>query len=215
MAKEINPDIKGPDKIDPEQPIGDQDRLKNPDQSFDSYMQGEGNPSQVPTGSTAPSPYDLASANANALPGPTMDSVKAQMESTSGVLGDLQNQLQTKNLKLKQSQKYLLRNKLSDASSLLDTVAKNTGATVPETTPNISRQSPIAKFISYVTNGQNRMRDAQKMISTLGAGGKPLNPGKLLLIQVKLAKAQQELEYSSVLLSKAVDDVKQVFNIQI
>jgi len=42
-----------------------------------------------------------------------------------------------------------------------------------------------------------------------------MNPGDILLIQVKLAKAKQELEYSSVLLSTAVRDIKTLFNIQL
>jgi hypothetical protein len=37
----------------------------------------------------------------------------------------------------------------------------------------------------------------------------------MLLIQVKMNKAQQALEYSSVLLGKAVEDIKTLFNVQI
>ena len=53
------------------------------------------------------------------------------------------------------------------------------------------------------------------MIQNMKLKGGSLSPAALLTIQVKLAKAQQELEYSSVLLSKAVDDIKTMFNIQL
>jgi hypothetical protein len=42
-----------------------------------------------------------------------------------------------------------------------------------------------------------------------------MSPGDFLLVQLKLNKAQQLLEFSSVLLSNAVSDIKQFMQIQI
>ena len=49
----------------------------------------------------------------------------------------------------------------------------------------------------------------------LQKGGAGLNPGDLLLVQIKMNKAQQLIDFSTVVMSKAIDDIKQLFNLQI
>ncbi|MCB1085025.1 MAG: hypothetical protein KDK60_02875 [Chlamydiia bacterium] len=216
MADNRAEDISGSSNIDPTKSIqpGEQ-QLPKPTENFESYMQeGKAQPSGMkPEG---PSPFDLAAEGKAAMPtGPTHESVLGQMRSTSSVLGDLQNQLSNKNLKLRQSQKYLLRNKLNSANENIRSAAKKAGIDPGEKPAQFSRQNPINKFLGLLTDSQSQLNSAQDKIQTLNAAGQQLNPGDLLLIQVKLAKAQQELEYSSVLLSTAVSDIKTLFNIQL
>jgi hypothetical protein len=200
-------DIGAPKRIEPEE------ERPPPGQGFETFMK-EG--TEKPTGRPGEvSPFELAGGKAAAGAGPTMESIQAQMHSTSSVIGDLQNQLHTKNLKLKQSQKYLLRNKLSSANENIHSAAENTGIEKEEPPSTTLRQSPITKFLALLTDGQNQLDKTNDMIQTLNSTGQMMEPGKLLLVQVKLAKAQQELEYSSVLLGKAVDDIKTMFNIQL
>lgn len=162
------------------------------------------------------SPYDLAKGpQAAQMPQPTMDSIQQQMDSTSTTLNQVQNQLNTKNLKLKQSQKYLLRNKLSEASTNIRTTASKVGIDPGPTPTMTSKQNPIRRYLAYVSDSQNQINQVQAKMKELSAQGGTLSPGDLLLMQVKMNKAQQALEYSSVLLGKAVDDVKMLFNVQI
>lgn len=205
-----------PTNIQPSKPIGPgEEQPAEPGTAFKEYMQES--KSQPGAGKQeGVSPFDLAAQGKVPGTGPTPDSLKGQMNSVSSVLGDVQNQLHTKNLNLKHSQKYLLRNKLTSANENIRSAAGKAGADVGPPPSTSSRQSPVAKFLSLVSDGQSQLANAQTMISNLGQGGSgPLNPGDLLMIQVKLARAQQELEYSSVLLSKAVDDIKTMFNIQL
>ncbi len=213
MGKELPDDISRPSKIDPVKPIQGEEQQQEPAKPFSSFM-GEGPKVGETTGAKV-TPFDLAQGQVVQRAGPSNETVVGQMNSTSSVLGDIQNQLHTKNLKLKQSQKYLLRNKLTEANSLIRTAAEKTGAEVGPPVATVSRQSPIGKFLSYITDSQAQLDNARGMIAKLSKGGQHLSPGKLLLVQVKLAKAQQELEYTSVLLGKAVDDIKMLFNIQI
>ncbi len=74
--------------------------------------------------------------------------------------------------------------------------------------------NPAMKFLGMVTDGQNKLYEAQAQLRSLGKD-KSLQPGKMLLIQIKLAQAQQEIEYSSVLLSKMVDALKRVLSTQL
>lgn len=196
------------------QPEEEQKQPKPDGESFKSFM-GEGKQGQA-AGAKAEgiTPFDLAGQGMQTA-GPTTDTLLGQMNSAAGVLGDLQNQLHTKNLNLKQSQKYLLRNKLTSANQNIRAAATKAGVDVGDPPPTSSRQSPVTKFLGLIMDGQDQLNKTQEMIQGMKTKGGTLSPAELLMVQVKLAKAQQELEYSSVLLSKAVDDIKTMFNIQL
>lgn len=209
--------ITGPGSIDPSKSVqpGEEGQSK-PGQSFQSYMEGQG-PQGPGTKTEGPTPFDLA-AQGKQLQGattPTHETVMSQMNSASSVLGDLQNQLSNKDLKLRQSQKYLLRNKLSSANQNIRTAAKKTGVDADPPLPQTSKQSPLSKFLGLITDSQSQLQGAQSKIQEMNTNGQSMNPGEILLIQTKLSKAQQELEYSSVLLSTATSDIKTLFNIQL
>ncbi|MCH9614295.1 MAG: hypothetical protein SP1CHLAM54_17470 [Chlamydiia bacterium] len=218
MVKGIPDDITNVDKLDPTRSIGgSQDEGKMPGKSFSDYMDDSGKVGGTEKAPGEPSPIELAQQNSNQaqLGTPSHESVQAQMESASSVLGDIQNQLHTKNLKLKPSQKYLLRNKLSESNAMIRSAAQKAGAEVGPMPTGMSKKNPIAKFLAMAADSQTQLQGARKSIASLNKQGGKIDSGKLLMVQVKLAKAQQELEYTSVLLSQAVGDVKTLFNIQI
>lgn len=208
-----------PERIDPTQaakplqPIQSDENQQELPQSFNEYMQKT--PAAQAPETRGPSPFEVSQQQPISNAVPSMDSVQTQMNSTNNLLGDVQNQLNTKNLKLKQSQKYLLRNKLSEADAHIRTAASKTGVEVGPPPSMATRQNPIKRYLAYITDGQAQLAAAQSKIQELSASGSSLTPGQLLLIQVKLNKAQQAIEYSSVLLSKAIDDIKTLFNVQI
>lgn len=188
---------------------------QQPNQSFGSYMKGTA-PNPLLQGGQSPqiSPFDLAKGNVPP-PGPTLQSVQDQTKQATQALGDLNNQLNTPNLKLRQSTKYLLNNKLSSAYGHILSASNKMGA--PDTsgqTPQ-TRTGPFQKFVNLLTAGQMQLQSAQDYLSNMASDGKSIQPADLLMVQVRLSKAQQELEYSSLLLGKAVDSVKQMMNIQL
>lgn len=208
--------IPDADKLDPTQSIQPGQGKEAPEAGkFAEHMKSE-SASSAPV-SNQPSPMQVNQQQNFKLPSepPTMKSVQGQMESTSGSLGDIKNQLHTKGLKLKQSDKYLLRNKLSQADDHIRSAAKHVGVDVPNRKPDLSRKNPIEKFLTLVSDGQMQLNSAAQQIRDLDTSGKHLNAGELLLVQVKLQKAQQELDYSSVILGKAIDIIKTLFNVQI
>jgi hypothetical protein len=56
---------------------------------------------------------------------------------------------------------------------------------------------------------------AQQQLTSLKAKGENPKPGDFLILQLKLATAQQEIEYSSLMLGKAVQDITTMMNIQL
>ena len=159
------------------------------------------------------SPMDLAS-----KPGvsttPTFQTLLSQANSAQDTLGSVENNLKTPNLKFKKSQEGLLKNKLTDANEHLKLANEQMGAKNPDATKMAKNANPAMKFLGMVTDGQNKLYEAQAQLRSLGKD-KSLQPGKMLLIQIKLAQAQQEIEYSSVLLSKMVDALKRVLSTQL
>jgi hypothetical protein len=195
------------DKISERQPKDFQDYMNAPQTQQVSASES--------TQASKATPYELAQQPSSNLQTPTMDSLQSQSLSVSESLNDVNQKLNTKNLSLNQSQKYLLRNKLTEANSSVRSAATKAGVDVGEPPQPTSKLNPVQRFLSYVSDSQTQMVEIQKKLKTMSADGKALSPGDMLLIQVKMNKAQQALEYSSVLLGKAVEDIKTLFNVQI
>ena len=182
---------------------------------FRSYMEG-GQPNPLVAGSKTPqiSPFDLAHGRVPAA-GPTFSTIQEQAKVAHATLGEITGQLKTPKLKLKQSTKYLLKNKLSSAKGHIKSASDKLGAPVAEEQQLPRGANPLQKFLALVSDGQNQLEETQQQLTQLSAKGDQIKPADMLLIQIKLSKAQQELEYSSVLLSKAIDDLKMMMNIQL
>lgn len=207
-------------KLDPIRRIGEEQKTTTtttPGKGFESFMEKASGqmPTQGAGQTNAISPFDLAQAQPPLTTGPTFDSLLSQVKSSQTMLGDMSSDFNTKNLKLKQSQRYLLRNKLKNANSYLKAANAKMGAQTPQEAAPSSGGGIMGKFLNYIGNGQANLAAAQQQLMGLKGKGDALKPADFLAIQVKLAHAQQEIEYASIMLSKAVDDFKTLMNIQL
>lgn len=90
---------------------------------FRPYMEEQSNP-LASTGKTPQvSPFDLERGRVPAS-GPNFHTLQEQAKAAQSTLGDINNQLNTPKLKLKQSTKYLLKNKLSSAKGHIKTASE-------------------------------------------------------------------------------------------
>lgn len=211
----MSPDsTPSPDRID----AGRQVEPKTPTRSepgseFRSFMEqsGASAPGVSQTGPT--SPLQMAAANMpNASP--TFDTLMTQSRNVQDSLGNLKNQLKTPNLTLKRSQAHLLKNKLGDANDYMRGAANKLGIdTPPMKTPK--QPGATEKLMAYINDGQEKMVSIQQKLDDMMSSGTELKPADMMLVQIKMGQAQQELEYSSTVLSKVVDALKQLFNIQL
>lgn len=200
-------------RLDPIRRVGeDPKQTATPGKGFEAYMEKAGEQTQGP--SKIASPFDLAQLQAPLSSGPTFDSLLSQVRSSQVMLGDMSSDLNTKNLKLKQSQRYLLRSKLKNANGYLSAANTKLGAEVPAMPP-MTGKGIIGKFLDYVAEGQLNLAAAQNQLMNLKGKGDALKPADFLAIQLKLAHAQQEIEYASIMLSKTVDDLKTLMNVQL
>lgn len=205
--------ISGAGRVGPKGIEGD--KTIRPDESaFKSEMQNAPGKTGEATSSGQVSPMELASKGGVQIT-PTFQSLMSQVQNTQDTLGEVQKNLKTPQLKLKKSQQQLLKNKLSDANSHLQSAAEKLGAKTPPDTQIDKNADPVTRFLGMITDGQNKLQASKQQLEELSKSGKQMNPGELLLIQVKINQAQQEIEYSSVLLSKVTDALKQMLNIQL
>ena len=209
-------DISAASNIDPSKSVtGAGEQIQKKPGDFGKFM--EGNTTEGTSKNQNISPLNLE--QSQITPGKaTHESIISQMNSTSSVLGDIQEQIKNQkqsSTNLSQVKKDLLRSKLKNANTLIREASKKAGVETGPPLEETSRQSPLSKFLNILTDGQNQLEQAKNHISTLNSQGGQLNPGDMLLMQVKLAHAQQEIEYSSVLLSTAVSDIKTMMNIQL
>jgi|LNFM01.1.fsa_nt_gb hypothetical protein len=209
-------DVPGAQRIVSTGPIGEDRHLGVPAQPFSSYMEESKSATLGGTTKTPlASPFEIAAGQTTLPATPTLETLSTQVVNAQSTLGDVNSYLNNPNLKLKQSSKYLLKNKLSDANTHIRTASTRLGVDQPEEKEISVGAGPIARFVNYVTNGQNLLESSKQKLAEMKEKGEDLKPADFLLIQVQLNLAQQSLEYSSVVLSKAMDDIKMIMNIQL
>jgi hypothetical protein len=75
-------------------------------------------------------------------------------------------------------------------------------------------KSPLVSFLGYLTHGDKQMKSLISEVSGFGTKTE-LRPAQLLSIQVKLNFVQQEIEFFSSALNKALESAKTIMNVQI
>jgi hypothetical protein len=159
-------------------------------------------------------PLDLARANAMQSSTPTMQTLMAQATTAQDTLGNVHKQLQTPNLQLKRSQAHLLRNKLTDARDYTRNAATKLGLDpLPSKTPE--GPGVISRFLAYVNDGQEQFNAIQTKLQGMASNGEQIAPGDMMILQSKMALAQQEIEYSSTLLSRVTSSITTIMSIQL
>ena len=184
-------------------------------QDFNSLMQGSTSQMGTQTGSAlGPSPINIPQGPSIQAGTPTMDSIQVQAKAAQDSLGVVGNQLNQPNLRLKRSQAHLLKNKLNNAQTYIRQSAEKVGLhPQPFATPNGA--SAIGRFIAYVNDGQNQLVQVQQQLKQMSAKGQQLNAAQMLTVTVKMNLAQQEIDYSTTLLGKVMDSIKQIMNTQL
>jgi hypothetical protein len=186
----------------------------SPSQSFKELMNTPPGGTTSPAASQA-SPLDLISQAGTPGSPASLQTILTQVQHAQATMGDINMKLNTPNLKLRQSQRQMLKTKFVSANAQLRSVNNKLGNPPVEETPFPRNTDPLTRFLAYLTDGQQQLETLKSSLHEISRKGDTMNPADILLLQLKLNKAQQELEYSSLLLSKAVDDMKTLFSVQI
>ena len=208
-------------RIFPDKPVESiaKPAISQPASTFDAYMQGTAGAKTPPAtpgapGATGPTPMDISRGSAISANEISFNSILAQAKGAQDSLGNVGKQLNDQKLKLKRSQSHLVRQKLDDANGYIRAAGSKLGAPMGEQKlpPGLTG---ISRFIAMVNDGQDQLYQVQKQLSDLAGKGQSLNPGEMMAVQVKMGLAQQEIEYTSTLLSKVIQSMTQVINTQL
>jgi flagellar hook-basal body complex protein FliE len=181
--------------------------------NFAEQMGNTPTPTAPPGAPQGPTPMSLASNTVPTSP-PTVSTILNQTKSAQDTLGNISKQLKTPKLKLKRSQKHLLKNKLTNAHQYIRQASQKLGVeSEPMETP--SGPDPLGRFLAYVNDGQNQLVQAQQKLKEMSAHGAQINPAEMMAVTVKMNLAQQEIEYSSTLLSRVIEAFRQIMNMQL
>lgn len=217
VDKALPGDIEDPGQIFPTKAIesGGKEGTSVPTQAFSSFMNQGTSPLAASGKAPMISPFALMQGPAPLATTPSFGTLLSQVNSAQSTLGDINTQLQTPKLKLKASTKYLVKSKMTEANDHLRTFNAKIGAEIPQEPESSKFSGPLGKFLAYLNDGQAQLDSAKKQLQDLKNKGTNISPGDFLLVQVKINKAQQLLEFTSVLLSNAVSDIKQLMQVQL
>lgn len=146
----------------------------------------------------------------------TPDELAMQSKKVIAEIEDLKGKLQNPDLELKRSYQTILRNKLQHIDDSLRVALDKAGLEYqPPEVIKSTLQSPIERFLGFLTHGQAQMERLNGEVQTLAAKREQLSPADLLAIQLKVGYMQQELEFFSSLLNKALESTKTIMNVQV
>ncbi len=176
------------------------------------------------------SPIDLAHSGIKSLNQfPNPQTLLAQMQIMQDAMMNMHGNFSHPNLKISTSQKYLLKSKLVSANESLRAAQVRMGLPIGQDkeedaskamlgtkeSDGMKTSGPVAQFLNYIGDGMHQLESAKTELASLKTKGQSLSTADFLFIQLKLSKAQQELEFTSVLLSKVVDGFKSIMNVQL
>ncbi|MCH9633755.1 MAG: hypothetical protein S4CHLAM7_04880 [Chlamydiae bacterium] len=216
----------GPSKAIPQGDVSSQDT----DQTFKQLVGQKGN-----SESAKPSPMNVAGQGQGGVQASkaSPENLVANMQLVLGQMKNLGAALQTPGLKLNPRTRRLLDAKLKRSKDHIQYVSSkvNVGdekeegqkGTAPpvddavDATSGKKSDPAIEKFLGYLTDGQSQLQSAMQNVSKLKTDKN--NPGMMLKhifgMQVKLYRAQVEIEFSSAVLQKAIDDLKTIMSVQL
>lgn len=105
-----------------------------------------------------------------------------------------------------------LRIALSKAGTEYNVEAPKTGTEVAHTE---SMLTPVQNFLGYLTHAQDQLDGLGNYLEGLQGKGKELSIANMLAIQIKVTHIQQELEFFTNLLNKALESQKTLMNVQV
>jgi len=76
-------------------------------------------------------------------------------------------------------------------------------------------KNPLVKYLNYLTNSDNQLNTLIGEIQSMDPVRKRMQPEQLLAIQVKINFVQQQIEFFTNVLNKAVEGTKTIMNVQV
>lgn len=149
----------------------------------------------------------------------TVDQIVEQVDDTRGKLATAISKVEgaqngTPPPKISSAHDAILTDKLLHIDSNLKTTLSKVGVEV-KATDIIHSPNPLVKFLGYLTNSDKQLSTLVGQVHSLNATSERLRPEQLLALQIKLNFVQQQIEFFTNVLNKAVEGTKTIMNVQV
>lgn len=138
-----------------------------------------------------------------------------QAQEVMGKIDQLKAKLNTPNLELKGSVQQDLKNKLSHIDDNLRVAMSRTG--LEYTPPPAAQKSEnvINRFLGLLTDSQDKLQNLTADIQRIDTNNQSVTPATMLVLQMKVGMMQQEIEFFTTVLNKALESTKTIMNVQV
>lgn len=127
---------------------------------------------------------------------------------------DIKSKLSDPTLEIKGDYRSILRNKLEHIDDNLKVALNKAGLKYePFDVTKSQTGNPIGHFFDLLTDGQNKIQSLGGELAKMSS--ESLNPADMLVLQIRVNATQQELEFFTSLLNKALESTKTIMNVQV
>jgi len=140
----------------------------------------------------------------------------AQANEVINHIDAIKQKLATPNLEIKPGTQTLLQNKLLHIDDNLRVALSKAGVEYTPPTHNESKLvNPMERFLGFLTNGQEQLKTLSHEVDLMHLNRKEITPANMLRIQIKVGYIQQEIEFFTAVLNKALESTKTIMNVQV
>lgn len=140
----------------------------------------------------------------------------AQADQVINHIEEIKQKLATPNLEIKPGTQTLLQNKLVHIDENLRVALSKAGV---EYTPPVHAETklvnPMERFLGFLTNGQESLKSLSREVELMHLNRKEITPANMLRIQIKVGYIQQEIDFFTAVLNKALESTKTIMNVQV
>lgn len=141
--------------------------------------------------------------------------IVAQAQDVIARMSEIKEQLALPDQSIKPAYRNLLKNKLTHIDENLKIALSAAGIeSVPPPT-KAATNNPIDRFLGFLTDGQAQLSTIAKEVETMHLNKNNINAASMLAVQIKVGFIQQELEFFSSVLNKALESTKTIMNVQV
>jgi hypothetical protein len=142
------------------------------------------------------------------------DDLRARIQAPISKIEEAQKT--TPDLRLSPAHDAQLTDKLIHVDTSLKTALNKVGVEVTaQEIHQTSGQAPLFKFLNYLSNSDRHLYTLVGEINSMQNSKERLTPEKLLAVQIKLGFVQNELEFFTNVLNKALEGTKTIMNVQV
>lgn len=154
--------------------------------------------------------------HSTAYPPATTESLIAQTQDVVKQIESIKQNLAAPNVDLKDSVVSLLKQKLEHVDENIKIALQKVGSTEYKPPENLTGLGkPLERFIGFLAHSQYNLEHIGDDVQQMALDGKSLTPANMLAIQIKVSYVQQELEFFTSMLSKALESTKTIMNVQV